>query len=623
MSSPSSFASPLSPQQPSGHANFLSYSPLLSSSPTSAYPAHTPNHLSEPVSSFGSGEPLFPSAFALSSCHKYLFSTGSWDCAVHITPIDASSSSLKRTPPLRFGAGHHNSPTSAIAVTPDGSLAVTGAVDGSLLVWQLQLTVGATQSKLLIPYMIRESHPALTATGNPPTMARHSAAAAAVSTLSTIMSLPSTSAALGFDNSTASTAQGVAIQSESGSAIAGGAIDTSAIVSHSPAVLGGIPGAGTGAGAGFSASSLSFSADNAAQQLTQMGVSPILRLTPHDGAVTALSASAEIDLIASGSRDGTVILHSLRTGTYIDTLHAEWPSISGTTHENETTITSPSLGPQPPILATSSSGSRPSSPTFSMSGEEAKSTISPPPQPLLTPKGVKVSMLHLPPPVVDCVTWTAVCANGVILACYTITVESIPNDLMSMLPGVPLQDEYAQVIQMSVQGIKPGQTLTLRQGASSSTTNMGTSTSKSTRRSDGGVVPSRSPSPFCSLLCSYSGGALVSSVLIRDRPSSFFISPDLSLLVTGSISGILTVRNLPSLAIRDVGDSHLTIDSMKRVSSSAITSITATPCLRYLTVGTAAGEIIVSHVPQSALGGSAAGANRKVVIPDADMFLVM
>jgi WD40 repeat protein len=48
--------------------------------------------------------------------------------------------------------------------------------------------------------------------------------------------------------------------------------------------------------------------------------SPLHILYGHDDAVTSVSVNAELDVVVSGSVDGTVIVHSLREGSYIRTI---------------------------------------------------------------------------------------------------------------------------------------------------------------------------------------------------------------------------------------------------------------------------------------------------------------
>jgi WD40 repeat protein len=44
---------------------------------------------------------------------------------------------------------------------------------------------------------------------------------------------------------------------------------------------------------------------------------PVHVIYGHDNSVTCIAVSAELDLVVSGSDDGTVMLHSLRSGRYI------------------------------------------------------------------------------------------------------------------------------------------------------------------------------------------------------------------------------------------------------------------------------------------------------------------
>lgn len=48
--------------------------------------------------------------------------------------------------------------------------------------------------------------------------------------------------------------------------------------------------------------------------------SPLHILYGHDDAVTSVSVNAELDVVVSGSVDGTIIVHSLREGSYIRTI---------------------------------------------------------------------------------------------------------------------------------------------------------------------------------------------------------------------------------------------------------------------------------------------------------------
>ena len=52
----------------------------------------------------------------------------------------------------------------------------------------------------------------------------------------------------------------------------------------------------------------------------------------HDDEVTCVLVSTNYDLVASGSRDGTIILHTLRTGTYTRTITPDPPPTAGPTH---------------------------------------------------------------------------------------------------------------------------------------------------------------------------------------------------------------------------------------------------------------------------------------------------
>jgi hypothetical protein len=48
-----------------------------------------------------------------------------------------------------------------------------------------------------------------------------------------------------------------------------------------------------------------------------VNASPILTLYGHDDAINCIAANAELDIIASGSDDGTIIIHTLKDGTYL------------------------------------------------------------------------------------------------------------------------------------------------------------------------------------------------------------------------------------------------------------------------------------------------------------------
>ncbi len=48
-----------------------------------------------------------------------------------------------------------------------------------------------------------------------------------------------------------------------------------------------------------------------------LNASPVLTLYGHDDAINCIAASAELDVIASGSDDGTIIIHTLREGIYL------------------------------------------------------------------------------------------------------------------------------------------------------------------------------------------------------------------------------------------------------------------------------------------------------------------
>ena len=51
--------------------------------------------------------------------------------------------------------------------------------------------------------------------------------------------------------------------------------------------------------------------------------SPVHILYGHDAAVNAVACCASLDIVASASDDGTVILHSLHKGTYLRSLYID------------------------------------------------------------------------------------------------------------------------------------------------------------------------------------------------------------------------------------------------------------------------------------------------------------
>jgi neurobeachin-like protein 1/2 len=55
---------------------------------------------------------------------------------------------------------------------------------------------------------------------------------------------------------------------------------------------------------------------------------PLRTLYGHDDAVTSVSVHIELDVVVSGSNDGTIILHTLREGSYIRTILVGTPSSS-------------------------------------------------------------------------------------------------------------------------------------------------------------------------------------------------------------------------------------------------------------------------------------------------------
>ena len=64
-----------------------------------------------------------------------------------------------------------------------------------------------------------------------------------------------------------------------------------------------------------------------------VNASPTLTLYGHDDAINCLAANAELDIIASGSDDGTIILHTLRDGTYLRSItFGKLTSLGGSSH---------------------------------------------------------------------------------------------------------------------------------------------------------------------------------------------------------------------------------------------------------------------------------------------------
>jgi neurobeachin-like protein 1/2 len=55
---------------------------------------------------------------------------------------------------------------------------------------------------------------------------------------------------------------------------------------------------------------------------------PLRTLYGHDDAVTSVSVHIELDVVVSGSNDGTIILHTLREGSYIRTILVGTPAAS-------------------------------------------------------------------------------------------------------------------------------------------------------------------------------------------------------------------------------------------------------------------------------------------------------
>lgn len=72
--------------------------------------------------------------------------------------------------------------------------------------------------------------------------------------------------------------------------------------------------------------------------------SPLHILYGHDDAVTSVSVNAELDIVVSGSVDGTVIVHSLREGSYtrsilIGSMPSKNPQSGGVNHQSSNTNT--------------------------------------------------------------------------------------------------------------------------------------------------------------------------------------------------------------------------------------------------------------------------------------------
>lgn len=71
---------------------------------------------------------------------------------------------------------------------------------------------------------------------------------------------------------------------------------------------------------------------------------PIRTLYGHDDAVTSVSVNLELDVVVSGSNDGTIILHTLREGSYVRTILVGTPyrnlsdSSLGETHSHPSSI---------------------------------------------------------------------------------------------------------------------------------------------------------------------------------------------------------------------------------------------------------------------------------------------
>jgi len=459
----------------------ISFVPLPSLSATSAYPSHlSPTVLSSlsatgldadrvgaspgALPDWGLPEVLGASAYALSPCKEYLYSTGSWDRAVHVTPLNLSASQARKVPPIRFGAGYHRAPTSAVVVSQDGSVVVTGAADGSMFVWQaavppaLANSTSFTPATPLVPAfpsLTKQSHPLLVSASTnaalerqrlaahlseepdevattwpsaaaslgtasvrampaaaalgafskflvstsqllPPHMALPAGtllaafralcqgqsvthiltlcakgkriatkeldqdllihplalvqAASRATAISTLTSMTQSAAAIAVAATTAANSaavtfggQGMASSSTGASVSASG---TGGSASTQPGVvlsatslnlglasLGQDPSTtslGTSAlklaqSAVYSMSSSPRTVETTLENLVMGGPAPAATLTPHDAAVTALSCSVDLDLIVSGSRDGTCMMHTLRTGKYVATLRPCWP----------------------------------------------------------------------------------------------------------------------------------------------------------------------------------------------------------------------------------------------------------------------------------------------------------
>ena len=62
---------------------------------------------------------------------------------------------------------------------------------------------------------------------------------------------------------------------------------------------------------------------------------PLHILYGHDDCVTCVAANAQLDIVVSGSDDGTVMVHSLRKGEYIRSITQRRPDNSHTTAQNE------------------------------------------------------------------------------------------------------------------------------------------------------------------------------------------------------------------------------------------------------------------------------------------------
>ncbi len=246
---------------------------------------------------FAVGLTILPFFFAVSHCERFVLSAGHWDNSFRVTALDTNAT-------LVHSISQHKDIVTCVAVGELGDVVVTGSKDATVMVWEV----------------VRQDAPLAVAAG----ASGAGSGSAAGGGGSGVGGGVGGGSGSGAGSALASAAfESIGGGSAGASAVSGAGSAAGAVGAGSGgASVGGVAGGG-GVGGGGGSSSYLYE-------------KPRHILYGHDDEVTCVAVNSDLDVVVSGSKDGSCIIHTLKRGRYVRSIYPpdsgplRWVGISST-----------------------------------------------------------------------------------------------------------------------------------------------------------------------------------------------------------------------------------------------------------------------------------------------------